>query len=134
MVKFMHTPQNSSRHVKIHSKCWLFFLHAPARCPGAAPHARSLARLLYPLLAESLLLGKPSPLPCLGKFLIRHTPAKCHLLSAASFLRFPGKGGFMAPLSLLCAGATHTSVTALGTLRYVSMSPSLPWHGARPEE
>lgn len=40
----------------------------------------------------------------------------------------------MAPLSLLYAGVTHTSVPALVTLRCVSVSLSRPWPRARPEE
>lgn len=73
----------------------------PAPPPTCSPCARTLSGLpCLSLFAEFPLAGTPSP-PGLGKFLICHALAKCHLLSVASFLCFPGKEGFMAPSCLL---------------------------------
>lgn len=88
--------------------CYVF--HAPS--PPAAPvphHAPALSRLLCLSLRPRFpLAGTPSPPSCLGKSFIRHAPAKCHLLSVASFLCFPGRKDLWLPLPALTTQVPRT--------------------------
>lgn len=88
----MRMEQNRSQHTTVPPKCWLIVLAC------AAPHTCSPVWMSLPRFCKSLLSGTSSLPSCLGKFLIHHASSRYNLFSMASFLHFPGKEGFIAPV------------------------------------
>lgn len=78
MVKFMPNTSNQSQALEILHRCRLFI--PPPGSPRCTLGPFSVPAAL-PQLTTFPLAGTPSLPSRLGKFLICHTPAKCHLLS-----------------------------------------------------